>query len=154
MTFKVICRKDVIYKNNTSPLCLFFFHNGRKKSIGLGISVNQKYWDAARQRISTECPNRDEIQFQIVTKVKEYEKKIQRLEAMEIPITFETLFNNDGQRFNITVGDYFEQIIEQLEKVEKIWFGLQTQSYTLADASIPISGYSFQSNRPKLFKRI
>ena len=38
---------------------------------------------------------------------------------MEIPITFETLFNNNGQRFNITVGDYFEQIIERLEKVEK-----------------------------------
>lgn len=119
MTFKVICRKDVIYKNNTSPLCLFFFHNGRKKSVGLGISVNQKHWDAAKQRISTECPNRDEIQFQIATKVKEYEKKIQRLEALEIPITFETLFNNDGQRFNVTVGDYFEQIIERLEKVEK-----------------------------------
>lgn len=119
MTFKVICRKDVVYKNNTSPLCLFFFHNGRKKSVGLGISVNQKYWDAAKQRISTECPNRDEIQFQIATKVKEYEKKIQRLEALEIPITFETLFNNNGQRFNITVGDYFEQIIERLEKVEK-----------------------------------
>lgn len=119
MTFKVICRKDVVYKNNTSPLCLFFFHNGRKKSVGLGISVNQKYWDAAKQRISTECPNRDEIQFQIATKVKEYEKKIQRLKALEIPITFETLFNNNGQRFNITVGDYFEQIIERLEKVEK-----------------------------------
>ena len=119
MTFKVICRKDVIYKNNTSPLCLFFFHNGRKKSVGLGISVNQKHWDAATQKISTECPNRDEIQFQIATKVKEYEKKIQRLEALEIPITFETLFNNDCQRFNITVGDYFEQIIERLEKVEK-----------------------------------
>jgi len=119
MTFKVICRKDVVYKNNTSPLCLFFFHNGRKKSVGLGISVNQKYWDAAKQRISTECPNRDEIQFQIATKVKEYEKKIQRLEALEIPITFETLFNNNGQQFNITVGDYFEQIIERLEKVEK-----------------------------------
>ena len=41
MTFKIICRKDVVYKNNTSPLCLFLFHNGRKKSVGLGISVNQ-----------------------------------------------------------------------------------------------------------------
>lgn len=31
MTFKVILRKDVIYKNNTSPLCLLFFHDNRKK---------------------------------------------------------------------------------------------------------------------------
>lgn len=30
MTFKVIIRTDVIYKDNTSPLCLLFFHDGRK----------------------------------------------------------------------------------------------------------------------------
>ncbi|WP_304973009.1 hypothetical protein [uncultured Alistipes sp.] len=46
MTFRVILRKDVIYKNNTSPLCLLFFHDNRKKSVGLGISAAREYWDA------------------------------------------------------------------------------------------------------------
>ena len=46
MTFKVICRKEIIYKNSTSPLCLLFFQGKRKKAVGLGVSVALKHWDA------------------------------------------------------------------------------------------------------------
>ena len=119
MTFKVIIRTDVIYKDNTSPLCLLFFHDGRKKSVGLGVSVVRSCWDAQAQKVTDDCPNRDDIQFQITAKIKEYEKKIKKLEALEIPVTFETLFETIGKRMDCTVGDYFRQIIDRLEKVEK-----------------------------------
>ncbi|WP_298062012.1 phage integrase SAM-like domain-containing protein [uncultured Rikenella sp.] len=119
MTFKVILRKDVIYKNNTSPLCLLFFHDNRKKSVGLGVSVAREYWNAAEQKVTEDCPDRDNIQFQITATVKEYEKKIKKLEALEIPVTFETLFETIGKRMDCTVGDYFKQIIDSLEKAEK-----------------------------------
>ena len=65
MTFKAIIRKDVIYKNNTSPLCIQFLHDGRKKTIGLGVSVALKHWDAEAQKVTDDCPDRDNIQFQI-----------------------------------------------------------------------------------------
>ena len=87
MTFKVICRKEIIYKNSTSPLCLLFFQGKRKKAVGLGVSVALKHWDAEAQKVTDDCPDRDNIQFQITAKVKEYEKKIQRLEIMDIPVT-------------------------------------------------------------------
>lgn len=119
MTFKVILRKDVIYKNNTSPLCLLFFHDGHKKSIGLGISVAREHWDAEAQKVTDDCPNRDNIQFQITAKVREYEKKIQRLEVMEIPVTFENLFEQNGKRLNCSVGEYLKQTIERLETLGK-----------------------------------
>lgn len=119
MTFKVIIRKDVIYKNNTSPLCLLFFHDNRRKSVGLGVSVAPQYWDADAQKVMEDCPDRDDIQFQITAKIKEYEKKIKKLEALEIPVTFETLFETIGKRMDCTVGDYFRQKIDRLEKVEK-----------------------------------
>ena len=119
MTFRVILRKDVICKNNTSPLCLLFFHDNRKKSVGLGVSVSREYWDAEAQKITDDCPDRDDIQFQITAKIKEYEKKIKKLEALEIPVTFKTLFETIGKRMDCTVGDYFRQIIDRLEKVEK-----------------------------------
>ena len=119
MTFKVIIRTDVIYKDNTSPLCLLFFHDGRKKSVGLGVSVVRSCWDAQAQKVTDDCPDRDDIQFQITAKIKEYEKKIKKLEALEIPVTFETLFETIGKRMDCTVGDYFRQIIDRLEKVEK-----------------------------------
>ncbi len=38
---------------------------------------------------------------------------------LEIPITFDNLFEQNGKRINCTVGDYFKQIIDRLEKVEK-----------------------------------
>ena len=119
MTFKVIIRTDVIYKDNTSPLCLLFFHDGRKKSVGLGVSVVRSCWDAQAQKVTDDCPNRDDIQFQITAKIKEYEKKIKKLEALEIPVTFEALFETIGKRMDCTVGYYFRQIIDRLEKVEK-----------------------------------
>ena len=63
MTFRVILRKDVIYKNNTSPLCLLFFHDNRRKSVGLGVSVSREYWDAETQKVKDNCPQRDESSF-------------------------------------------------------------------------------------------
>ena len=119
MTFRVIIRTDVIYKDNTSPLCLLFFHDGRKKSVGLGVSVVRSCWDAQAQKVTDDCPDRDDIQFQITAKIKEYEKKIKKLEALEIPVTFEALFETIGKRMDCTVGYYFRQIIDRLEKVEK-----------------------------------
>ena len=121
MTFKVILRKDVIYKNNTSPLFLLFSHDGRKKSIGLGISVARKYWNAEAQKVTDDCPDRDNIQFQITAKIKEYSKKIQRLEALDIPVNFDTLFDAKPARsVRITIEDGFKTEIERLESLGKI----------------------------------
>jgi len=121
MTFKAIIRKDVIYKNNTSPLCIQFLHDGRKKTVGLGISVAHKYWDAEAQKVTTDCPDRDNIQFQITAKVKEYNKKIQRLEALDISVTFDALFEADKSRHaGITIEDGFKAEIERLESFGKI----------------------------------
>lgn len=119
MTFKVIIRKDVTNKNNTCPLLLLFFHQKRRKSVGMGISIAPQYWDADAQRVTDDCPNRNEIQFQITSKIKEYERKIKKLEALEIPVTFETLFETIGRRMDCSVYDYFRQLIERLEKMEK-----------------------------------
>jgi len=37
--------------------------------------------------VTDDCPDRDNIQFQITAKIKEYEKRIQRLEIMELPVS-------------------------------------------------------------------
>lgn len=119
MTFKVICRKDVIYKNNTSPLCLLFFHDGHKKSIGLGVSVASTHWDAEAQKVTDDCPDRDDIQFQITAKIREYEKKINRLQVLEIPVTFDTLFETNGRKAGITIEDGFKAETARLETLGK-----------------------------------
>ena len=123
MTINVVCRKDAINRNHLAPLALVFTHDRRRKFVGLGISVGisvlLKHWDFEKQQPTADCPDRAEIQFQITSKIREYEKKIKKLEVLEIPVTFDTLFEQNGKRINCTVGEYFKQIIERLEKVEK-----------------------------------
>ena len=123
MTINVVCRKDAINRNHLAPLALVFTHDRRRKFVGLGISVGisvlLKHWDFEKQQPTTDCPDGAEIQFQITSKIREYEKKIKKLEVLEIPVTFDTLFEENGKRINCTVGDFFRQIIGRLEKVEK-----------------------------------
>ena len=119
MTINVVCRKDAINRNHLAPLALVFTHDRRRKFVGLGISVVLEHWDFEKQQPTTDCPDGAEIQFQITSKIREYEKKIKKLEVLEIPVTFDTLFEENGKRINCTVGDFFRQIIGRLEKVEK-----------------------------------
>ena len=100
-------------------MCLLFFQGKRKKAVGLGVSVALKHWDAEAQKVTDDCPDRDNIQFQITAKIKEYEKKIQRLEVMDIPVTFENLFEQNSKRLNCSVGEYLKQTIERLETLGK-----------------------------------
>ena len=119
MTINVVCRKGAINRNHLAPLVLVFTHDRRRKFVGLGISEALVHWDFDKQQPTADCPDRAEIQFQITSKIREYEKKIKKLEVLEIPVTFDTLFEQNGKRINCTVGEYFKQIIERLEKVEK-----------------------------------
>ena len=119
MTISAVCRKGAINRNHLAPLVLVFTHDRRRKFVGLGISEALVHWDFDKQQPTADCPDRAEIQFQITSKIREYEKKIKKLEVLEIPVTFDTLFEQNGKRINCTVGEYFKQIIERLEKVEK-----------------------------------
>ena len=119
MTINAVCRKGAIDRNHLAPLVLVFTHDRRRKFVGLGISEALVHWDFDKQQPTADCPDRAEIQFQITSKIREYEKKIKKLEVLEIPVTFDTLFEQNGKRINCTVGEYFKQIIERLEKVEK-----------------------------------
>ena len=79
MTINVVCRKDAINRNHLAPLALVFTHDRRRKFVGLGISVALEHWDFEKQQPTTDCPDRAEIQFQITSKIREYEKKIKKL---------------------------------------------------------------------------
>ena len=108
MTINVVCRKDAINRNHLAPLALVFTHDRCRKFVGLGISVALEHWDFEKQQPTTDCPDRAEIQFQITSKIREYEKKIKKLEVLEIPVTFDNLFEQNGKRINCTVGDFFK----------------------------------------------
>lgn len=57
------------------PIVPIILSGQTQKAVGLGVSVALKHWDAEAQKVTDDCPDRDNIQFQITAKIKEYEKK-------------------------------------------------------------------------------
>ncbi len=100
MKIKAIYRHEIVYKNGKSPLAIRFTHQRTHKTVSLGISVELHYWDKETETIAANCPERAALQSQIDNMLAGYRKKIQRLEALDIPVTFDTLFETDKSRWH------------------------------------------------------
>ena len=100
---------------------LRFTHERTSKLVALGMSVEPHYWDKNSELVLPNCPERAALQSQIDNALAGYRKKIQRLEALDIPVTFDTLFEtNKSRHAGITIEDGFNAEIERLESLGKI----------------------------------
>lgn len=120
MNYKIICRADKVNKQGESPLYLQFYHEGRRKKVTTGVAVNPRFWDDLAQQLTLDCPNRDELQFRLNEQIRAYEKKMRRLEALDISVTFETLLERKADDGRLTVEDGFSEVIQRLEALGKI----------------------------------
>lgn len=121
MTIKVIQRKDLIKADGTCPLFIRFTHERKVKYVGLGVSVKPNYWCDQTQKITIDCQNHKEQQLIIDTKLAEYDKKIKRLEALDIPVNLDTLLETKSRyRPNQTVAEYFDKVISDFERSGKL----------------------------------
>ena len=96
-----------------------FTHERKSKFVSLGISLLPDHWDKQQQMIRQSCPESAILQQRIETVLREYERKIQKLEILEIPVTLETLFESKSRRIKCTVSDCFEREIARLESLGK-----------------------------------
>lgn len=119
MKIKVVCRKDKVSKDGLSPLFLRFTHQRITKQVSLELSVEARYWDFEAQMLTANCPDRRMLQSKIDNTLEVYDKKIKRLEALEIDVNFNTLFEAKGHRLTITIEDAFSKEIERLESLGK-----------------------------------
>ena len=100
---------------------LRFTHDRTTKFVALGLSVEPHYWDKDTELVLPTCPERITLQSQIDRTLAGYHKKIQRLEALDIPVNFDTLFDAKPTRsVGITIEDGFKAEIERLESLGKI----------------------------------
>ena len=100
---------------------LRFTHDRTTKFVALGLSVEPHYWDKDTELVLPTCPERITLQSQIDRTLAGYHKKIQRLEALDIPVNFETLFDaKPACSVRITIEDGFKTEIERLESLGKI----------------------------------
>lgn len=121
MKIKVVLRTGKINKNGQCPLMLRFTHDRTTKFVALGLSVGPHYWDKDTELVLPACPERASLQSRIDSALAGYCKRIQRLEALDIPVTFDTLFETDkSHHAGITIADGFNAEIERLESLGKI----------------------------------
>jgi len=117
----VICRKDKLYKNNTAPIHIRFTLNRQIRYVSTGFSIALDDWDFEQQRIKAPLLHLKDTQHQIDRLVLEYERKIKRLEVLEMEVTFENLLNANSRKTpNQTVSEYFNKLIDGFRKSGKL----------------------------------
>ena len=119
MNYKIICRTDKTNRQGKSPLSIQFSHNGHRRRVATGLVIESKYWDDTNQRIIPDCPNYIELQYRLNEMVKMYERKIMKLEVLEIEVTLDNLLETNGRKVNCTIGECLDQTISRLESLGK-----------------------------------
>ena len=116
-----ILRKDKINGSNSAPLALRVTINRKVKYVSLGISAHVSRWDFENNCLIDNYPDYREENLLIETKLTELDKKIKRLQALDIEITLETLLDTNSRRTpNQTVSEYFDKLIKGFENADKI----------------------------------
>ncbi len=112
-----ICRKDRINQNRTTNIYLRFTVNRRSRYVSTGINIPAADWDFDTQTLKTQNPA---VQLRIYEQIEKYDKRIKRLEALEVPVTLDNVLETDGRRVYCTIAEYFRRTIAQLESVGKV----------------------------------
>ena len=140
VSINAICRKDRINQNRTTNIYLRFTVNRRSRYVSTGINIPADDWDFDTQTLKTQNPA---VQLRIYEQIEKYDKRIKRLEALEVPVTLDNVLETDGRRVYCTIAEYFRRTIAQLESVGKIGSTIKTQGHVFTPATIPLDQHPF-----------
>ena len=122
-TVNIVCYKWKILSNGNHPLMIRICKNGKTKYKSLGISVHPDNWDFQKNRPLPKCPNRELILKIILEKEVSFQNEILELTAIQKEYTASSLIvsvNRPNQTIVKSVDDFFEEIIRQLKKADRI----------------------------------
>ena len=120
-TVNVLCYKSKVLSNGECPLMLRVTKDRKRKYVGLGVSVNPKFWNFSKNEPKAARPNREYIEMLIADKVKEYSAKIIEFKVAQKDITPTSLVEkvNAQPKRGKTVDDVFEEQMAYLVKAER-----------------------------------
>ena len=150
MKIKVVLRTGRIYKNGQSPLMLRFTHERNTKLVALGLSVTPCHWDKDTEMLRPNCPERATLQSQIDSALAGYRKKIQRLEALDMEVNFDNLFNQTVKCTPQLVDSYFEQQIAAMKRAGKINTAIKYTATRTSLSKFHPAKLRFEDITPKL----
>jgi len=119
-TVNVVCYKSKTLSNVENPLMLRVCKDKKVKYQSLGISVNPNHWDFQKNRPKPNCPNRELILKIILEKEAKFQKQILELQSDDKEFTASTLIAPKSKTKVKTVGEFYEELIADLELANKI----------------------------------
>lgn len=127
-TVNVLCYKSKTLSNGEHPIMLRVCKGGKKKYVGLGISVNPKYWDFEKNKPKRNCPNREQIIKAINEQEQKYSEQILEFSTEQREYSPATLIEAVAPvRKAKTVDDLFNDYICQLKDEGRLGYALSVQ---------------------------
>ena len=127
-TVNVLCYKSKTLSNGEHPIMLRVCKGGKKKYVGLGISVNPKYWDFEKSKPKRNCPNREQIIKAINEQEQKYSEQILEFSTEQREYSPATLIEAVAPvRKAKTVDDLFNDYICQLKDEGRLGYALSVQ---------------------------
>ncbi len=120
-TVNVLCYKSKRLANGENPLMIRVCKDGKKKYLGLGLSIKPEYWDFEKNEPKRNCPNREEIQSIIIERAKEYQEQILEYKVTNKEFTATTLVEKVSNPIKAkTVKAVFDLYIQRLMTANRL----------------------------------
>ena len=127
-TVNVLCYRSKTLSNGEHPLMICVCKDGKRKYVGLGISVNPKYWDFKKNKPKRNCPNRERILKVINEQEQRYSEQILEFSTEQREYSLATLIEATTTTQKVkTVGDLFNEYIAQLKLEGRLGYALSVQ---------------------------
>lgn len=114
-----VCRKDRQTKNGKVPINLRVMHKRKTRWVSLGITIKLEHWDDENNCIKTSTKALMAAQLKIDKRIEELQRKIYRLEVLDMEVNLDNLFETNGRKVRCSIGDAIMQNINRLESFGK-----------------------------------
>ena len=121
MNISIVCYRQKTLANGEHPLMLRITKDGKRCMKSLGISVNPKYWNFAKNQPKANCPCRELIQKIMLDKTSDLNEKILRKKGFQEDFTAQSLLQEDPTYKNTqTVDEFYKATIAHLRSIGRI----------------------------------
>ena len=120
-TIDVIAETYRMTAKGCIPIVLRVSKDKKKKIVRLGINVLPEHWDATKNKIKSNCTNKEYLDTIITEKLSKYQKQILEFQSIGKDYSLNQLIDAvDKPLRNISVSEYLESIIQRLRKEDRV----------------------------------
>lgn len=117
----ILCYKSKTLANGAHPLMIRLCKDGKKKYVGLGVSVLPQFWDFEKNKPKRNCPNKIMIDKLIASKMAEYNALVVDMMAERKEYTPRLLAQaieqkNQGR----TVAEMYNRLFAEMKDAERL----------------------------------